>query len=93
MGSDSRAASLDESQPANLVQLDFRPRMRRRAPRSRLTSVRTAARNFDLELATATLRLPGELYVGTEAILVVHGGNRAGPYFRFGSAAQIGVNP
>lgn len=32
------------------------------------------------------LRLPGELYVGTEAILAVHGGNKSGLCFRSRSA-------
>jgi hypothetical protein len=43
-----------------------------------LTNVRTAPRNFDLQLAIATLRLPAELYVETETIPIVYGGNTAG---------------
>jgi hypothetical protein len=50
--------------------------MRRRA--RVFTSVRTATRNFDLELAIATLRLHTQLYVEIETIPVVFGGNRAG---------------
>jgi hypothetical protein len=39
------------------------------------SQLRSGTRHF-------TLRLPGERYVGTEAILVVHGGNRTGLCFR-----------
>jgi hypothetical protein len=35
-------------------------------------------RNFDLQLAIATLRLPAQFYAEIEAIPVVYGGNRAG---------------
>ena len=40
-----------------------RRRMRRRVRSRALMSVRTATRNFDLELAIATLRLHTQLYV------------------------------
>jgi hypothetical protein len=43
-------------------------------------------RNFDLELAIATLRLSPQLYVEIETIPVVYGGNRAG-LSHFGSEA------
>jgi hypothetical protein len=64
----------------------LRRRMRCRA--RVLTSVRTATRNFDLELAIATLRLHTQLYVETATIPVVYGGNRArlfAPRFRSGN--------
>jgi hypothetical protein len=38
----------------------------------------STTRNFDLQLAIAPSDCPNELYVETEAILVVQSGNRAG---------------
>jgi hypothetical protein len=67
-----------------------RRRMRRRA--RVFTSVRTATRNFDLELATATLRLHTQLYVEIETIPVVYGGNRAGLSRRGQGAWQLGAS-
>jgi hypothetical protein len=43
--------------------------MRRRERPRIFTSVRTATRNFDLELAIATLRLHTQLYVEIERFL------------------------
>ena len=53
--------------------------MRRRVRSRVLTSVRTAMRNFDLELAIATSR-PAKPYVEIGTIPVVHGSNRSHPF-------------
>ena len=53
-------------------------RIRRRRVRSRvLMSARTAARNFDLQLAIATPPIACHELVDAGTIPVVHGGNRA----------------
>jgi hypothetical protein len=49
--------------PDYRVATKLRRRMRRRVRSRVLRSVRTATRNFDLELAIATLRLHTQLYV------------------------------
>lgn len=49
-----------------------------------MTSARTAMRNFDLQLAIATLRLPALSFMSRleriRTIPVVYGGNRADPF-------------
>jgi hypothetical protein len=60
--------------------------MRRRVRSRVLTSILTATRNFDLQLAIATLRLPAELYAESGRIPVVYGGNTAELYSRRGPA-------
>lgn len=53
-----------------------------------LTSARTATRNFDLQLAIATLRLPRPSFMSRleriRTLPVVYGGNRAGLFVALG---------